>query len=106
MSLYKRYHHDFTLILIKVNNTWCSHSTIKLNECVVCAHFSNTLETKTVNHPHSDKKYKVILRPTYSKPNVCRSNETQSLIVDYKAYMDYALVRHYDDRDHGSVANL
>lgn len=90
-----------------------------------CTHCSNTHDTKEFCHPHTGKKYKIkelinclstyivyLLKRPCGLIYVGQTKRNLKLrIAEHKAAirnenMDYAIARHYKERNHASAASL
>ncbi len=104
---------------------WLSQQVYGNYRCGKCAHCANTFDTKTFNHPHSGKKYKIkefinclsthviylLISPCglmyvgQMKRNLkLRIAENKAAIRNNN--LDYAIARHHKDKNHGSAASL
>ncbi|XP_063077568.1 uncharacterized protein LOC134467623 [Engraulis encrasicolus] len=105
--------------------SWLSKPLFGNYRCGKCAHCSNTVDTKTFTHPHTGEKYNIkqfincvsthvvyMLKCPCGLMYIGQTKRNLKLrIAEHKASirngnMEYAIARHYKDRNHGSATTL
>lgn len=105
--------------------TWLAKGIHGNYRCGKCAHCSHTFDTKTFGHPHSGKKYPIkefinclsthvvyMLKCPCGLMYIGQTKRNLKLrIAEHKGAirngnMDYAIARHYKEKNHGSAASL